>query len=201
MEPKKIIRTTNRALTNKQRTEQSARELEIAIRRKRVAELLIARVPHSQIAETLKVSKGTVQTDKDAIMRELATSMVQNVGEVFLTSLAKLDAMEMAVHNQAMSGEAEAIILTLKIEQRRAAMLGLDAAERARSGLRIEPPEPVIETDSSELLTPDGRPVANRAPARIFAAFANPNPDSPGAGQRSPSDGGPVPSGGTAANG
>lgn len=198
MKPKKI---TSAAGVNKLRQDQVAQELEIAARRKRVTELILARVPYSQIAVSLGVSKGTVHSDKDAIMRDLAAATIQNAHEPFLTSLATLDAMQMGLYNRAMAGESEAIALTLRIEQRRAAMLGFDAADRARSGLQIAPPDNAIDIDSTGVLTPDGRPVANRDAARIYAAFASPDTESPEPGSEPEPDGGATPPEGPPVNG
>ena len=147
MEPKKIARPVG---LNKLRQDQAAKDLEIAARRKRVMELILARVPYSQIAVMLGVSKGTVNSDKDAIMRDLAAATIQNAHEPFLTSLATLDAMQTGLYNRAMAGESEAIALTLRIEQRRAAMLGFDAVDRARSGLQIAPPETAEPADEPD---------------------------------------------------
>lgn len=190
MAEKKIARIAG---VNKLRQEESAQKLEIAMRRKRVQELILARVPHSQIAEALGISKGTVQNDRDAIMRDLAAATLENLGDMVLTSLAKLDLMETGLHNDAISGDRSAVSLTLRIDERRARITGTDAADRAKTGLQIVPPEDAIDVDSAEVLTPDGRPVANRDAARIYAAFASQDPEATGTGPEPKSDGSAAP--------
>lgn len=165
---------------------------QIAHRRDQVAKLIAAKFTHRQIAEILGVSPGTVQADKDAIMKEWARSMMAEIGETFLADLAMLDQMQQRLAARVDEGDMNAMDMMLKVQKRRAAMMGLDAKDRLQSGLRVLPPEEV-EAETEEVFTPDGRPVGKGDAARIYAAFASEDPEGTGQEPETCGDGGEPP--------
>jgi transposase len=151
----------------------------VAQRRAQVARLIESGYSYRTIAAHLKVSLATVAQDKAAVIAEWREKHLESIGEGCVTDLSRLDnVIQRLVVRIEQDDDPRHVMAFVAVLKRRADILGYDAADRARSGLRIEPLESAIEIDSNELLTPDGRPVANRLAARIHAAFANPvSPD------------------------
>lgn len=157
----------------------SQSELEIAERRATTSAMILAGYTYREIAKYVNCSLGTVAADRAAIMLEWRQTYLENVGEAAVIDLARLDRVIQRLTARIDTDDdprhVMALLATLK---RRADILGYDAADRAKTGLQIAPLEDAIDVHSEgPLLTPDGRPVANRAAARIYAAFACPVPD------------------------
>lgn len=105
-------------------------ELAIEKRREQVAKFRLAGWSTREIAAHLKCSIGTVSSDEKAVferVREKTDSTVQRAKAI---SLARLDQITKGVWDGALTGDIDAGNLVLKIEKRRADLLGLDAPAR-----------------------------------------------------------------------
>ncbi len=105
-----------------------ARTAERAEQQRKALELRKAGANHDQIAQQLKVANRSVawKLVQDAIheiIREPAEEVLQ-------LELARLDAMLLGVWTKAKGGDSHAIDRALRIMDRRAAYLGLDAPKR-----------------------------------------------------------------------
>lgn len=106
-----------------------ARAAEHAEQQRKALELRKAGASYDQIASQLKVSNRSVawklvKTAIDDIIREPAEEVLQ-------LELARLDAMLLGVWTDAKGGNAAAIDRALRIMDRRASYLGLDAPKRS----------------------------------------------------------------------
>lgn len=100
----------------------------IAERRKTVASLYLNRVPMRQIAHHLKVSPATVCVDLKALRAEWREEHLADIEGVVVRELAELDAMEQrCVLMDAKSKTPEWMDRRLRVKERRARLLGLDA--------------------------------------------------------------------------
>ena len=83
-----------------------------------------------QIAAQLGISKSTVQNRLDAAIAELVEPAAR---EVRLLELERLDAWQARLEGKLDDGEdpAKVVPIALKVQERRAKLLGLDAPERA----------------------------------------------------------------------
>ena len=104
-------------------------------------------------AITLRMSGATIKQIADklgyasesgaykAIMRELEQT-TQDMGEsteaVRQLEIKRLDQMQLAVWNQARGGDQQSINTALRIQERRASLLGLDAPKQIEARVRID---------------------------------------------------------------
>lgn len=108
-----------------------------AERRRQVASMHLARVAQREIARRLSISESAVSKDLKAIRGEWAKEARDNVGTATLRELATLDADEARFRaKMAASKDEEQQVrlysLILKIMERRARLLGLDAPLKAQ---------------------------------------------------------------------
>ena len=76
-----------------------------------------------------------------AIMRELeqtAQDMGESTEAVRQLELKRLDQMQFPIWNQVLSGDQGAITTTLRIQERRASLMGLDAPKQIEARVRID---------------------------------------------------------------
>jgi hypothetical protein len=99
-------------------------------RRKTVSANILGGRSYRQIAEALGVSHGTVGNDVRILLRRWKREQLQNMEEWVLLALVRLDQMLQAVWPGVLKGDPQMIALALRIEERRAKLLGLDAPER-----------------------------------------------------------------------
>lgn len=103
----------------------------IEARRARVATLLLARVSYRKMAEQLKCSIGTISKDVSVLLAEWAKEQKPEDRHKWLTlELAKLDSLEFAIATQTQAGNLGAVDRALRVMERRAKLLGLDAPSR-----------------------------------------------------------------------
>ena len=92
--------------------------------------LLKARVHYREMAKKLGVSLGTIANDVKQIFQAWAAEQFENVREQAALDLATMNdairALTVAVRN----GDTQAVTALLRILERRARMLGLDAPQR-----------------------------------------------------------------------
>ena len=106
------------------------RNAEIEARRQKAFQLRRGGASYREIAEALQVSHQTAANDVAAILKQV-NARTQDVALEYRTmQLARLDAMLMGVWGKASKGELGAVSMVIKIEERRARLLGLDAPAR-----------------------------------------------------------------------
>lgn len=111
---------------------------EVQNRRAMVADLLIACVPYRRIAQQMGVSVATIATDVKACFKRWAEEQRPEARFDWLAKeLAKLDNVEFRINPLVASGGLEAARTLLKILERRARMLGLDAPEKLQAAVSI----------------------------------------------------------------
>jgi len=98
-----------------------------------------------QIATQLGLAKSTVQNRLDAAIAELVEPAAR---EVRLLELERLDAWQARLENQLDTGDdpAKVVPVALRVQERRAKLLGLDAPERAEVTQTVLPAaDPAVE--------------------------------------------------------
>ena len=118
-----------------------SRRTTLAVRKRQqdAITLRIAGATHGAIAERLG-DKGESGAYK-AVMRELARTADQLAGSVEgvrQLELQRLDQMQLQLWQGVMSGDQQAINTVLKIQERRASLLGLDAPKQIEARVRID---------------------------------------------------------------
>lgn len=101
-----------------------------AIRREKTLELRAEGRSIRSIAGKLGVSKSQVQRDIEKELKAAAEGRKKIAGLIIDLELAKLDALEEKAWEHITDGELSAIDRVLRAMERRAKLLGLDAAEK-----------------------------------------------------------------------
>lgn len=115
----------------------AAKKNEMAERRKRVAAMVLARVPQWEIAKKIGVDNSTISTDMKAVREEWRQERAADVNEIQARDLAALEQDEGSVRRR-LAGLAEEAHgervryheLVLRIMDRRAKLIGLDAPQK-----------------------------------------------------------------------
>lgn len=108
----------------------------IAARRNSVAQLLLAGYSVRAIAADLSVPKSTVHRDIEALRGEWSQHRVAAVEGQVSEDLQRFAAIERTLWSKALVGDHVAIATWLRLQERRAALLGLNGA--ARVDLRLD---------------------------------------------------------------
>lgn len=108
----------------------TSKRAEIEQRRKIVAANLQSGLSITKIAEALGVSKATVSADAKAIYREWKADRNICVDAILESELSRLDRALAAIWPSVCKGHLTAIDRMLRIQERRAKYLGLDAPTR-----------------------------------------------------------------------
>jgi hypothetical protein len=103
------------------------KQLEIAERRKVVAANILAGATYRDIANALNVSVGTVAGDAGAILSEWRAERVDNTDARVVLDIRRLDLALNAIFDKVQSGDVRAIETMIRIQDRAAKYLGLDA--------------------------------------------------------------------------
>ena len=101
------------------------RALEIDDRRKKVVALRRQGASISEIARTLDISAATASSDLTAALEAVGRTF--DARETMTLELERLDRMMLGVYQDAVNGDDKKIATVLKIMERRARYLGLDA--------------------------------------------------------------------------
>ena len=104
-------------------------KLEIAERRKRALDLRLAGVSYRAIAKQEGVSHGTIISDVQSALAEIPR---QSAEELRQTETERLDQLQRAVWPEALKGNLGAVDKAVKIIDRRARLLGLDAPQQVQ---------------------------------------------------------------------
>lgn len=102
-------------------------EAEVELRRKKVAANLLGGLNYRQMAEALGVSIGTISSDVKIILGRWQREQIKDAGDYVQMELVRLDRALNAIWDRVLEGDLKAIETMLKIEERRARLLGLDA--------------------------------------------------------------------------
>lgn len=140
-------------------TERAAKRLEIAERRRKIAQMLLARTPQREIARILEVSTGTVSTDLAALRREWAKDALLSLENHIAQELAALNADEGMLRNRMiLAGDNAKLRLetydrVLRVMERRSKLMGLDAPIRLElARIEAERMAKEYDLDPQELL-------------------------------------------------
>ena len=91
------------------------------------------------IGAELQVSGRTARRDVQKYLEIIAKTCTEEAEEVRCIELQRLDGLWKVAHDKALKGDLPAIDRCLRIQERRAKLLGLDAPQRAEiTGLQTE---------------------------------------------------------------
>lgn len=114
-------------MTSVNNSYQMTRRAQAAARRVQVAEMLLAKVPQRTIAARLGVNVGTICDD----VREIKKTWRERAGDSYAAhvaeEVAKLDVLEQSLLPKVVDGSIAATEAFIRIMERRARLLGLDA--------------------------------------------------------------------------
>lgn len=108
-----------------------AKQTEMAERAKKVLRLKLSGASYPEIAEVLEISMSTAHGDIQRAIRNIPKSEADQYRE---EELMKLDRLQRSVWEEALGGDHKAIDRVLKIIDRRAKFLGLDAPQQVQVG-------------------------------------------------------------------
>ena len=100
---------------------------QVANRRSQVAHFYLAGYTYQQLAEALDVSRRTIASDLAAIREEWVESAREDIGKLKGLQNRRLDVALRSIWGEVLKGDLRAINGFIKIEDRRAKLLGLDA--------------------------------------------------------------------------
>ena len=123
------------------RKTRASRRTSVAVRLKgqQAIKLRMAGATIAQIADQLGYANESGAYK--AIMRELeqtAQDMGESTESVRQLELKRLDQMQFPIWNQVLSGDQGAISTALRIQERRASLLGLDAPKQIEARIRVD---------------------------------------------------------------
>jgi DNA-binding NarL/FixJ family response regulator len=104
-----------------------------------------------EIAQRLSVSHETIRKDINEIAKQYFEEARESHREIVAMDLLRLDEMTFGVWDKARSGDTKAIEAVLKIMERRAKMLGMDAQQTTKSVQLNVTPEQISEMTDDEL--------------------------------------------------
>ena len=110
-------------------------ELALEKRRAIVASNLLAGLNYRDMAVALNVSLGTIAHDVGIILARWREEQVRTIGDITEIELRRLDTMLNAVWADAKSGKLGHIDRVIRIDERRARILGTDAPTEANVNL------------------------------------------------------------------
>ena len=119
-----------------------------AARRLQALELRKAGASYQQIGERLGISNGQAFQDVKREMAKIAEQATELATEVRQMELERLDAMHLGLWPEARKGHLGAVDRVLRIMERRASLLGLDAPKQ--QDIRLETLDVVIGTVTND---------------------------------------------------
>lgn len=129
-EPRKRCPKKKRRKTS---TKQKAAQLAIEARREKAAQLKLAGWTDREIAAHLGVSLGTANTDINAVLERLQESAEDAIARQRRLALARLEKSIKGIWPGIEAGDLATVDTLVKVEQRRARLLGLDAPTKVES--------------------------------------------------------------------
>src|SRR5690606_22498535 len=140
----KTSKPTNKPAAERRKrigAKQKAKELEIEVRRAKLAKPKLGGISVRQSAQELGCSGGTVYSDLEAALARTADTADEHSRMERHVSLGRCEAALRAIWPRICRGDVEAINAFVRLDQRRAKLLGLDAPTK------------------QELSGPDGGPI------------------------------------------
>ena len=110
----------------------TAEEREEAVR------LRLAGLSYAQIGDRLGVTRQAAFAYVSSSLADLRAATAEAAEDVREMELARLDAMLVPMLEAAEAGQQTAVDRVLRIQERRAKLLGLDAAEKHETNLKVE---------------------------------------------------------------
>lgn len=108
--------------------------------------------PYSSISLSLGIAKSSVHRAVTRAMARTATTLAEDAGVLRQIEIARLDALLAGLWPRATSGDVPAVHAALKVGERRARLLGLDAPARAEvTGAQGGPLEVAASLDLTRL--------------------------------------------------
>lgn len=132
----------------------AAHRAKTAARRAQVAELLLSGASNRKIAAALKCSPKTINADVNLLIAQWADDQKPEDRHRWRNlELAKLQDIELAVLRDAKKGNFGAVDRALRVMERRAKLLGLDATTTIKQDFVLEGPEidAIIEREIKKL--------------------------------------------------
>ena len=112
----------------------AAPAMEAAARREEAVRLRLAGYSYAQIGERLGVTKQAAHTYVSSSLADLRAATAEAAEDVREMELARLDAMLVPMLEAAEAGQQTAVDRVLRIQERRAKLLGLDAPTKSEVG-------------------------------------------------------------------
>lgn len=125
--------------------QQAIRETESVERRDRALNLRLAGASYAQIGRELDIPRATAYKTVQTALQEIRDNYRETATEVMGVELARLDALTVMLWKKAAGGEPAATDRILRIMERRAKLLGLDAPTK------IAPTDPTGESEYAGL--------------------------------------------------
>lgn len=119
-------------------------------RRQEALERRIAGHPYRRIARELGVSLNTAYKDVQRALGDLPAHLEQRTEHVRKIELARLDVVATSLWPKVLAGESSACAVYLKVAERRARLLGLDAPIRLEAD--VQAARPLMHLTDEELL-------------------------------------------------
>lgn len=129
----------------------SADRLQAAQRRRQCVELRLAGATFDVIAERTGLSKSTVHKHITKALADITAETRGPAESVKAMELARLDRLLVGVWGNAAKGDVLHVDRVLKIMERRAKLLGLDAPTKLAHG--GDPDAPPIKTESAQTMS------------------------------------------------
>ena len=112
--------------------------LEAAERREEAVKMRLAGLSYAQIGDRLGVTRQAAFAYVSSSLADLRAATAEAAEDVREMELARLDAMLVPMLEAAEAGQQTAVDRVLRIQERRAKLLGLDAAEKHETNLKVE---------------------------------------------------------------
>ncbi len=148
-------------------------------RRLQVAQLRKGGASIRQIAKALDVSPATVHGDLEVLREGWREEAQVATADHVALDLQRLDEWLMAIANAARSGEYRAIDTGLRIMERRAALLGLDAPKRIEQKVNGQLTVEDFITSTYERLIEEERENPNISQTSVLARLQDPHVTTP----------------------
>lgn len=132
-----IMAADNGTIRDATMSRSSAKD-EIAARRSTVAQLVIAHHSLRSIADDLGVNKSTIHRDIEALRIEWQKQRLAAMDQAAAEDLQRLSAIERTLWPFVQRGDLQALDRLLKVMERKAKLLGLDAPDRIEHLLKSE---------------------------------------------------------------
>jgi hypothetical protein len=158
----------------------NSEQLATAKRRREVLRLRRAGATYTDVAETLRERHGTdalpngwdrayAAKDVSRELQKLRSVNTETAEDLRALEVERLDEMLNGVWTNATGGDTDAVSAALRIQKRRAKLLGLDAAERVEIDQNVNVRAEIVELRAVIMGALDGFPEARQAVADALA--------------------------------